>query len=165
MPDSKASMTTIGRFACLLLAIRPGDGAARGDEPPPRPTARNVVPVTTGGLRRQGVFRGAGEAPLEERDGGVADGEGARPADRRRREAARSQRRRPGVAERQAGLSRQGRRGRLVGRRPVHPRRRAGRPAGQRGPDADRRGIAQRSRGLPEPADRAVAPHLGRLPR
>lgn len=65
--------TTVRRFALALVLAPLAVAAVRGDEPRPQPATRNVVLVTTDGLRWQEVFRGAEESLLNKQDGGVAD--------------------------------------------------------------------------------------------
>ncbi len=55
-------------LVCCACVMRDGADAAE-----PRPTTRNVVLVTTDGLRWQEVFRGAEASLLNKKDGGVAD--------------------------------------------------------------------------------------------
>jgi hypothetical protein len=59
------------RSALALVLVLLGIAAARADEPPLR--TRNVVLVTTDGLRWQEVFRGADESLINAENGGVAD--------------------------------------------------------------------------------------------
>ncbi len=66
-------MTHARVLIVFVLAAHLGVAPSRGDEPG-RPTAtRNVVLVTTDGLRWQEVFRGAEESLLNKEDGGVAN--------------------------------------------------------------------------------------------
>ena len=57
----------------LVLIIVRGSGIAIANGDEPRPATRNVVLVTTDGLRWQEVFRGAEESLLNTPDGGVSD--------------------------------------------------------------------------------------------
>jgi hypothetical protein len=68
-------MTRVPRFAFTLAValLTIGVSVSRGVEPGPRLATRNVVLVTTDGLRWQDVFRGADESLLNKQDGGVAD--------------------------------------------------------------------------------------------
>ncbi|SIO26433.1 Type I phosphodiesterase / nucleotide pyrophosphatase [Singulisphaera sp. GP187] len=70
-------MMTVPRFAlALALAVfQIGVTVSRGAEPGARPplATRNVVLVTTDGLRWQEVFRGAEESLINKKDGGVAN--------------------------------------------------------------------------------------------
>ena len=61
------------RYSSLLIVLHAFVLPARSDEARPRPTTRNVVLVTTDGLRWQEVFRGADDSLLNKKDGGVAD--------------------------------------------------------------------------------------------
>jgi hypothetical protein len=61
------------RFASLLIVFQLLALTAWSDEARPRTATRNVVLVTSDGLRWQEVFRGAEESLLNKRDGGVAD--------------------------------------------------------------------------------------------
>src|SRR3954451_25344029 len=81
-PDSgrNALMTHSLRFASLLIVLHAFVVPARSDEARPRPITRNVVLVTTDGLRWQEVFRGADDALLNKKDGGVADPDALRRA-------------------------------------------------------------------------------------
>ncbi|MEO6810534.1 MAG: alkaline phosphatase family protein [Isosphaeraceae bacterium] len=63
-------------FWLSLLALVPG--LTQADESRPGETERKLVLVTADGLRWQEVFRGADEALLNKKDGGVADVEGLR---------------------------------------------------------------------------------------
>ena len=61
------------RYSSLLIVLHAFVLPARSEEARPRPTTRNVVLVTTDGLRWQEVFRGADDSLLNKKDGGVAD--------------------------------------------------------------------------------------------
>lgn len=65
-------------LAVALAVVATGVSVSRGAEPGGGLTTRNVVLVTTDGLRWQDVFRGADEALINKPDGGVADVEGLR---------------------------------------------------------------------------------------
>jgi hypothetical protein len=72
------SMARLARAAMLALGlIVLGTPAIGGEDGPPRLT-RNVVLVTTDGLRWQEVFRGADESLINQEDGGVADADALR---------------------------------------------------------------------------------------
>jgi hypothetical protein len=64
-------MTTAHRFALVFVVALIRLPIAYGVEP--RPATRQVVLVTTDGLRWQEVFRGADETLLNKQDGGVVD--------------------------------------------------------------------------------------------
>lgn len=70
-------MKTVSRLACAftlgLSVLQVGTSALQAAEPSAQLATRNVVLVTTDGLRWQDVFRGADEALLNKKDGGVAD--------------------------------------------------------------------------------------------
>jgi hypothetical protein len=66
----------IRRMIFVLAALPTLAAISAGDEP--RSVTRNVVLVTTDGLRWQDVFRGADPALLNARDGGVSDVEAIR---------------------------------------------------------------------------------------
>ena len=68
------------RYSSLLIVLHAFVVPARSDEARPRPTTRNVVLVTTDGLRWQEVFRGADDSLLNKKDGGVADPDALRRA-------------------------------------------------------------------------------------
>ena len=68
------------RYSSLLIVLHAFVLPARSEEAGPRPTTRNVVLVTTDGLRWQEVFRGADDALLNKKDGGVADPDALRRA-------------------------------------------------------------------------------------
>ena len=51
-------MTHALRYSSLLIVLHASVVPVRSDEATPRPTTRNVVLVTTDGLRWQEVFRG-----------------------------------------------------------------------------------------------------------
>jgi hypothetical protein len=71
-------MRLLRRLAWIALITPFGTIAALADEPRPASATRNVVLVTTDGLRWQEVFRGADPALLNKNDGGVEDIEGLR---------------------------------------------------------------------------------------
>lgn len=73
-------MTHASRVALLLMGIHALGASVRADEGRPGLATRNVVLVTTDGLRWQEVFRGADPALLNQKDGGVADLDGLRQA-------------------------------------------------------------------------------------
>ena len=73
-------MTHSLRYSSLLIVLHAFVVPARSDEARPRPTTRNVVLVTTDGLRWQEVFRGADDSLLNKKDGGVADPDALRRA-------------------------------------------------------------------------------------
>lgn len=73
-------MTRLPRFASLLIVLHAAGMPALPAEAGPRPATRNVVLVTTDGLRWQEVFRGAEESLLNKNDGGVADPDALRRA-------------------------------------------------------------------------------------
>jgi hypothetical protein len=66
-------MTHFLRYGAPLIALLAFALPAACDEARPRPATRNVVLVTTDGLRWQEVFRGADASLLNKKDGGVAD--------------------------------------------------------------------------------------------
>ena len=68
------------RYSSLLIVLHAFVAPARSDEARPRPATRNVVLVTTDGLRWQEVFRGADDSLLNKKDGGVADPDALRRA-------------------------------------------------------------------------------------
>ena len=68
------------RYSSLLIVLHAFVVPVRSDEARPRPTTRNVVLVTTDGLRWQEVFRGADDSLLNKKDGGVADPDALRRA-------------------------------------------------------------------------------------
>ena len=214
------------RYSSLLIVLHAFVVPARSDEARPRPTTRNVVLVTTDGLRWQEVFRGADDSLLNKKDGGVADPDALRRAFWRetpeaRREAllpflwttvarqgqvfgnrdkkslahvtngknfsypgynelftgsadpridSNAKRPNPNVSvlewlQPQARVPGRGRRGRVVGPVPVHPQRRAQRPAGQRRVDAVRRDSADGEPGPPQPPHEPFRPRLGEQPQ
>ncbi len=66
-------MTHVRLLILVVMAAHLGAAHSRSDEPR-RPTAtRNIVLVTTDGLRWQEVFRGAEESLMNKQDGGVAN--------------------------------------------------------------------------------------------
>lgn len=73
-------MTIVPRLtlAFALAVVAMGVSVTRGAEPSGGLTTRNVVLVTADGLRWQDLFRGADEALLNKKDGGVADVDGLR---------------------------------------------------------------------------------------
>jgi alkaline phosphatase D len=73
-------MTYRLRFASLLIVLHVIGVPVRSEEPGHQPATRNVVLVTTDGLRWQEVFRGADASLLNKKDGGVADPESLRQA-------------------------------------------------------------------------------------
>ena len=61
------------RIASHLFVLLAFGSSIRAGEAELRPATRNVVLVTTDGLRWQEVFRGADDALINKKDGGVAD--------------------------------------------------------------------------------------------
>ena len=212
------------RRVIFVLAIWPTLTAIAADEQP-RTATRNVVLVTSDGLRWQDVFRGADPALLNQPDGGVSDVEAIRreywretPEARREtlmpflwtvvarrgqlygnadkaspakvanginlsypgynemftgspdpRIDSNDKRPNPNVTvfewlNRRPGYRGKVERGRVVGRLPVHPERRAERPVHQRGLCAVRQPHAHRMPGPPESADSPVDANMGRPP-
>jgi hypothetical protein len=72
-------MTHMLRYASLLIVLH-ACVPARADEARPRPSTRNVVLVTTDGLRWQELFRGAEASLLDKKAGGVSEPEALRRA-------------------------------------------------------------------------------------
>lgn len=74
MPDhSEPRLSPMIRVACLFLALQALGSPAAGGEPATRPVTRNVLLVTTDGLRWQEVFRGADASLINEEHGGVVN--------------------------------------------------------------------------------------------
>jgi Sulfatase len=66
-------MSRILRLPWLFIALNALGGPADAGEAEPGTATRNVVLVTTDGMRWQEVFRGADASLLNKKDGGVAD--------------------------------------------------------------------------------------------
>jgi hypothetical protein len=73
-------MTPALRVALLLLTLLGFGQTVQAVEAEDRPLTRNVVLVTTDGLRWQEVFRGPDESLINKKDGGVANPEALRKA-------------------------------------------------------------------------------------
>jgi hypothetical protein len=73
-------MTPNLRFAFAMIVTTAFGQFSSADEVKPQPKTRNVVLVTTDGLRWQEVFRGADESLINKKDGGVAHPETLRSA-------------------------------------------------------------------------------------
>jgi hypothetical protein len=66
-------MRIMARTTLIFLAVVVGPLAARSEEPRRAPKTRNVILVTTDGVRWQEIFRGADLALFNKRNGGVTD--------------------------------------------------------------------------------------------
>lgn len=66
-------MTYSLRLASLLIVLHALSVSVQSEEAVPRPATRNVVIVTTDGLRWQEVFRGADDSLMNKKDGGASD--------------------------------------------------------------------------------------------
>jgi hypothetical protein len=71
-------MGTCRRLALVTLIVQAISWSARSDTTRPSQATRNVVLVTTDGLRWQEVFRGADRSLMNSEDGGVSDVEALR---------------------------------------------------------------------------------------
>src|SRR5262245_24213428 len=64
------------RYVCVLLLILTATLFALAQEKSPPPRTENVIVVTLDGFRWQELFRGADEALMDKKSGGVRDVEG-----------------------------------------------------------------------------------------